>query len=64
MAGTVHLRDHGIDFRLSDAVLIRVAWRGSSEVGDWRPTEETMDRLNSVGIKLPEHEKPGVVLRP
>lgn len=62
LAGTVHLRDNGIDFRIADTAMIRVAWRGSSEVGDWRPTRETLEKLNSIGVKLPEHEKPGVVL--
>jgi hypothetical protein len=62
LAGTVHLRDNGIDFRIADTALIRVAWRGSTEIGDWRPTRETVHALNSIGIKLPEHEKPGVVL--
>ena len=63
LSGTVHLRDNGIDFRVADTVLIRVAWRGSQEVGDWRPTREGLAKLHSIGIKLPEHEKPGVVLR-
>lgn len=62
IAGAVYLRDNGIDFRAADTALIRVAWRGSSEVGDWRPTRESLAKLNSVGIKLPEHEKPGVTL--
>jgi hypothetical protein len=62
LSGTVHLRDNGIDFRIADTAMIRVAWRGSSEVGDWRPTREALIKLNSVGIKLPEHEKPGVNL--
>jgi hypothetical protein len=62
MVGTVHLRDNGIDFRPSDEVLIRVAWRGSGEVGDWRPTREAMAKFNALGIRLPEHERPGVVL--
>jgi hypothetical protein len=62
MAGTVHLRDNGIDFRIADTALIRVAWRGSSEVGDWRPTREGLEKLNSIGVRLPEHEKPGVTL--
>jgi hypothetical protein len=62
LTGTVHLRDKGIDFRIADTALIRVAWRGSSEVGDWRPTREALAKLNSIGIKLPEHEKPGVIL--
>lgn len=62
LTGTVHLRDNGIDFRVADGAMIRVAWRGSSEVGDWRPTREGLARLNEVGIKLPEHEKPDVIL--
>jgi hypothetical protein len=62
MAGTVHLRDNGIDFRVAETALIRVAWRGSAEVGDWRPTREDLDKLNSIGVRLPEHEKPGVTL--
>jgi hypothetical protein len=62
MTGTVHLRDSGIDFRLADGVTVRVAWPGSNEVGDWGPTAESLGRLNSVGIRLPEHERPGVVL--
>jgi hypothetical protein len=46
MAGTVCLRDNGIDFRPSDGTLIRIAWRGSSEVGDWRPTREALAYLS------------------
>jgi hypothetical protein len=34
MIGSAHLRDNGIDFRPADGVAIRVAWRGSNEVGD------------------------------
>lgn len=63
LSGTVHLRDNGIDFRVAETALIRIAWRGSTEVGDWRPTREGLAKLNSIGIKLPEHEKPGVELR-
>lgn len=62
MAGTVCLRDNGIDFRPGENALIRVAWRGSSEVGDWRPTREALAKFNELGITMPEHEKPGVVL--
>jgi hypothetical protein len=62
MTGTVHLKDHGVDFRVADGVTMRVAWRGSSEVGDWRPTAESLARLNAEGIRLPEHERPGVIL--
>jgi hypothetical protein len=61
MAGAVYLSDSGTDFRVADTALIRIAWRGSSEVGDWRPTQETLTKLNAVGIKMPEHERPGVV---
>ena len=62
MAGTVHLRDNGIDFRVADTALIRIAWRGSREMGDWRPTREALTKFNALGIKMPEHEKPGVTL--
>lgn len=62
MAGTVQLRDNGIDFRPSETVLIRVAWRGSSEVGDRRPSREALAKFNALGVRMPEHEKPGVVL--
>ncbi len=62
MAGTVCLRDNGIDFRPGDNALIRVAWRGSSEVGDWRPTREAWAKVNEMGITMPEHEKPGAIL--
>ena len=34
MTGTIHLRDNGVDFRVADTVSIRVAWRGSKEVGN------------------------------
>jgi hypothetical protein len=33
MAGSVHLRDEGVDFRIADSVTIRVAWCGSTEIG-------------------------------
>lgn len=62
MIGTVHLRENGIGFRVAEGVTIRVAWRGSPEVGDWRPTAESLARLNALGIRRPEHEKAGVVL--
>jgi hypothetical protein len=62
LSGTVYLRDDGIDFRVAETALIRVAWRGSAEVGDWRPTREGLDKLNSIGVRLPEHERPGVEL--
>jgi hypothetical protein len=60
--GTIYLRDNGIDFRVAETALIRVAWRGSAEVGDWRPSREDLEKLNSIGVRLPEHEKPGVQL--
>jgi hypothetical protein len=62
MTGTVHSRDNGVDFRVADGVTIRIAWRGSTEVGDWRPTAESLARLNAAGMTLPEHEGPDVVL--
>jgi hypothetical protein len=40
MAGAIHLRDNGIDFRVADTVSIRVAWRGSKEVGNAQPSSE------------------------
>jgi hypothetical protein len=33
MVGSVFIRDSGIDFRVADGVIIRLAWRGSSEIG-------------------------------
>lgn len=36
VTGGARLRDHGIDFLVSDGVRIRIAWRGSEEVGDRR----------------------------
>jgi hypothetical protein len=56
MPGTVHRRDNGIDWRVADTVLIRIAWRGSTEVGNWRPSPEALAKFNAVGITLPEHE--------
>jgi hypothetical protein len=56
MPGTVHLRDNGIDWRVADTVLIRIAWRGSSEVSDWRPSPEALAKFNAVGIRMPEYE--------
>lgn len=55
MQGTVYLRDNGIDWRVADTVLIRIAWRGSSEVGDWRPSSEALAKFHEVGITMPEH---------
>jgi hypothetical protein len=33
MVGPVYLRDEGVDFRVAKTSLVRVAWRGSQEVG-------------------------------
>jgi hypothetical protein len=46
IAGTIHLSDNGLDFRVADTVLIRVAWRGSKEVGNpWsNPTTSPRSR--------------------
>lgn len=37
MSGTIELRDHGVDFRVAGEATIRVAWRGSAEIGDAAP---------------------------
>jgi hypothetical protein len=47
MAGTIQLRDYGIDFRVAEKLLLRVAWRGSEEVGDDGPDRELLTRLRA-----------------
>jgi hypothetical protein len=42
MAGTIHLREGGIDFRPSEETLVRVAWQAGSEIHDSRPTAEAL----------------------
>jgi hypothetical protein len=63
MSGTIHVRDNGVDFRVADTVSIRVAWRGSKEIGDWRPDPESIARLNrriasASGARTPDRELP------
>jgi len=48
IAGAVIQRDNGVDFRAGDTVLIRVAWRGSSEVDNWSRTAESLTQLNGL----------------
>lgn len=48
--GTTQLRDNGIDFLVSDTVSIRVAWRGSKEVGDEHPDAGELRRLKALGV--------------
>jgi hypothetical protein len=38
MVGPVFLRDEGVDFRVAKTALVRVAWKGSQEVGLPRET--------------------------
>jgi hypothetical protein len=49
MTGTIHLRDNGVDFRVADTVSIRVAWRGSKEVGSSEPNAELVARMRAMG---------------
>jgi hypothetical protein len=49
MAGTIHLRDNGLDFRIADGVSIRIAWRGSEEVGDSHPDAGELAWLRRMG---------------
>jgi hypothetical protein len=49
MAGTIHLRDNGVDFRVADTVSIRVAWRGSKEVGNPWSQPADLPRLLATG---------------
>ena len=49
MAGTIRLRDHGLDFLVAEGVSIRVAWRGSSEVGEG-PDAGSLARLRILGV--------------
>lgn len=48
LAGTIRLRDHGLDFLVAEGVSIRVAWRGSTEVGDG-PDAGQLARLSLIG---------------
>jgi hypothetical protein len=49
LTGTIHLRDNGIDFRVADTVSIRVAWRGSKEVGNPWSQPADLPRLLATG---------------
>lgn len=49
LVGTTRLRDNGIDFLISDTASIRVAWRGSKEVGDG-PDAGKLGRLRLLGV--------------
>lgn len=48
IAETIELRDSGLDFHLPGGALIRVAWRGSSEIGDG-PDPGRLARLRLMG---------------
>jgi hypothetical protein len=48
IAETIELRDCGIDFHLQGGALIRVAWRGSTEIGDG-PDPGKLARLRQMG---------------
>jgi hypothetical protein len=49
MTGTIHLRDNGVDFRVADTVSIRIAWRGSKEVGNPYSNPADLPRLFANG---------------
>jgi hypothetical protein len=49
LVGTIQLRDNGIDFLVSDTISIRVAWRGSKEIGDG-PDPGKLARLRLLGV--------------
>lgn len=49
LAGTTQRRDNGIDFLISDTVWIRIAWRGSKEIGDG-PDAGKLGRLRLLGL--------------
>jgi hypothetical protein len=53
LAGSIHLRDDGIDFRLGTGVSIRAAWRGSPEVGDLWTNPVDLGRLFAHGQRAP-----------
>jgi hypothetical protein len=50
MVGETQLRDNGVDFLISDTVRIRVAWRGSKEVGDRHPDAGELRRVKMAGL--------------
>jgi hypothetical protein len=49
LTGTTQLRNNGIDFLISDTTTIRIAWRGSKEVGDG-PDAGKLGRLRILGV--------------
>lgn len=49
LVGATQLRDNGIDFLISDTASVRVAWRGSKEVGDG-PDAGKLGRLRLLGL--------------
>ena len=49
LTGTTQLRDNGIDFLISETALIRIAWRGSEEIGDG-PDAGHLGRLRILGL--------------
>lgn len=49
LAGTIQLRDSGIDFLLPGGSSIRVAWRGSAEIGDG-PDAGRLARMKLLGL--------------
>jgi hypothetical protein len=49
LVGTTQLRDNGIDFLISDTASIRVAWRGSKEIGDG-PDARKLARMRLLGM--------------
>jgi hypothetical protein len=49
LAGTTQLRDNGIDFLISETASIRIAWRGSEEIGDG-PDAGHLARLRILGL--------------
>lgn len=53
LTGTTQLRDDGIDFLISETTSIRVAWRGSKEVGDG-PDPGKLGRLRILGVAREE----------
>ena len=49
LTGTTQLRDNGIDFLISETASIRIAWRGSEEIGDG-PDAGHLGRLRILGL--------------
>jgi hypothetical protein len=51
LVGETRLRDNGIDFLVSDTVWIRIAWRGSKEVGDSHPRRRRTEAVEGDGCR-------------